>query len=318
MKKLPVIGTTAPTTTYCAQRIEGPRETYLYVDGNQKITAGNGSYDAPLPNAFSLEAQAVVNREQPLDLMGWVHADCPGSTPTCRKSCYVHGLEKHAHDTYELYRHNSAEIRRILIEPELADAWVLIFAEWITANAPGGFRWHVSGDVFSPEYAEWIADVCRESPKVRHWIYTRTFEYYALNALAQVSTLRGGNLALNLSCDKDNYQRAAHAALMCGGTEPMFDDAGNRIGEAYIPGKYPLRLCYLVEKDDPFVPADLPPGSVIFPDYDLRPKSAENPQDHAFWNALTVDQRGMLCPVDSYGKSEKIRCGLERCDRCLK
>lgn len=299
-KRLPVVGTTAPTTTFCAQRIDGPDGTYLYVDGNQKITAGNGSYDAPLPNAFSLTAEAVTRRAlvegspearaTPLD-------DCPGSTPTCRKSCYVHGLEKHASDTYELYRHNAIEIRRILADQNLADRWAITMAAWITANAAGGFRWHVSGDVFSPSYARWVADVCAESPTVGHWIYTRTFHEDAMLALASVSTLHGGNLALNLSCDKDNHDRA------------------KLIAERYgAPGR-PLRLCYLVEKGDPVVPADLPEGSVIFPDYELRPKSAENPQDHAFWNALTVAQRGMLCPVDSYGKSDKIRCGP--CDRCL-
>lgn len=299
MKKLPVIGTTAPTTTFCAQLVDGPDGTSLYIDGNQKITRDNGTYDAPMPNAFSLEAQAVANMENTFG--NTAGADCPGSTPTCRKSCYVHGLSKHAGDTYDLYRHNSAEIRRILADDKLANEWAVIMAAWITENAAGGFRWHVSGDVFSPAYAAWIADVCSESPTVDHWIYTRSFDANIMAELTRVSIPRGGNLALNLSCDKDNYDRAFATAQAYGGEH-------NGVWQA-------LRLCYLVEKNDPRIPADLPQDSVIFPDYDLRPKSLENPQDMGFWKALTMEQRTMLCPVDSYGKSEKIRCGP--CVRCL-
>lgn len=306
MKKLPTIGTTAASTAFCMARLDGPDGTFLYVDGNQKITASNGAYDAPTPNAFSLVAEAVHQAEYALeDYDGEMKArfdaglreHCPGSTPTCRRGCYVHGLNKHAAATYELYRHNSKEIRRILGDDKLANWWAVAMAQWITENAAGGFRWHVSGDVFSAAYAEWIADVCRESQTVDHWIYTRSFDDEILGPLADVSTQRGGNLALNLSCDKDNYVKAKVASW--------------RFGQ--VTGGQ-LRLCYLVDDTDTVIPP-LRAGDVIFPDYSLRPKSGADPKDHPFWQSLTPDERSMLCPVDAFGKSEMVRCGI--CTKCL-
>lgn len=296
MKKLPVVGSTAASTQFCATEIEGPDGTSLWLDGNQKITAGNGTYDSPMPNAFSLEAQAVADREHSEDTIVGHH--CPGSTPTCRKSCYVHGLEKHAKATYELYRHNSTMIRRILADEALRDAWVKIFANHISAFCKGGFRWHVSGDVFSVVYANFIHDVCARSPDVTHWIYTRSFAPVILGPLYRVSTHNGGNLALNLSCDKDNYNEAVLAA-----------DYFNHMSD-----QEPLRLCYLVEASDPIVPPDLKSTDVIFPDYDLRPRSVEDPTAHPWWASLTLHQRKLVCPVDAFNKSETRRCGP--CSRC--
>ena len=194
-KRLPVIGSTASSTAFCFERIDGLDGTHLYIDGNGKITAGNGSLLAPKPNAFSL-----------LQI-----ADCPQSTPTCQKSCYVHNLEKAQPDVHALYKHNSEEIRRILADEQLANDWAMRFAHWASQNAAGGFRWHVSGDVFSFEYAQWIADVCREAPNVKFWIYTRSFDF--LEPLEKVSTLRGGNLAVNLLVFANQSERFAAEVL---------------------------------------------------------------------------------------------------------
>lgn len=296
MKKLPVVGSTAPTTQFCATEIEGPEGTSLWLDGNSKVTAWNGTFEAPMPNAFSLEAQAVHDVERGSEAES-IH--CPGSTPTCRKSCYVHGLEKHAKTTYELYRHNSHTIRRILADEFLTTKWVIALANHISAYCKGGFRWHVSGDVFSVAYAQFIEQVCKRSFDVVHWIYTRSFAPEILGPLYDVSTANGGNLALNLSCDKDNYNAAVLAA-----------DYFNHMSH-----QRPLRLCYLVEAADPVVPFDLGPDDVIFPDYDLRPRSVEDPTAHPWWASLTLEQRKMVCPVDAFNKSETRRCGP--CNRCM-
>lgn len=261
-------GTSAATTAFCAAKIEGPGG-FLWIDGNGKITAGNGTLDAPKPNAFSL-----VQIE-----------DCPFATATCKESCYVHSLEKHAPDTHALYRHNSKEIRRILASPDRM-AWASIVALWIAVNCKGGFRWHVSGDVFSLEYASWISAVCQASPLVRHWIYTRSFEY--LLAFFTNSTTRGGNLAINLSCDRDNYALAASYAHSLG-----------------------LRLCYLTR--DGRVPPNLRDGDVIFPDYNLR---GGTPKGQNWFGALPTQYKSYTCPVDYAGKAENRRCGP--CSRCLK
>lgn len=290
MKKLPVITSSAVSTSFVVERLDGPADTedHLWIDGNQKVTAGNGSYAEPRANSLSLVQ---------ID-------DCPNSTPTCRASCYVHGLEAAQRDLHDKYRHNSETIRRLMtVDDERGISahtqamywWAKRLGEWISENAAGGFRWHVSGDLFHPSYAEWISWVVRYSPSVRHWIYTRSHAYTA-------AFVDNGctNLTINLSADRDNYASAiAHHAAHAGtGT--------------------PARIAYMVTGDG-HVPADLPPGSVIFPDYALRGarggSKAEQRASSAWWQSLTGEQRRMVCGVDFYGKSEKMRCGP--CRKCI-
>lgn len=257
--------TSAAGTTFCADKVMGPGG-HLWVDGNSKITAGNGTLDAPQPNAFSLVQVS----------------DCPGSTVSCRKSCYVWGLQKHAPDTHALYVHNSAMIRTILDSSETDSMWAAIMAGYIEHHCQGGFRWHVSGDIFSDQYAAWIAKVCSMSPTVRHWIYTRSFMH--LFPLYQAGM---NNLTINLSADKDNIYAAELVAAVTG-----------------------YRICYLTE--DGSVPHDLPRGSVIFPDYALRGGTDEGTM---WFESLPSHQKAFVCPVDYHGKTEKIRCGP--CKRCI-
>lgn len=276
--KLPVIGSTAASTAFCSARVDGPGDLHLWMDGNGKITSHNGTLAEPKPNAFSL-----VQIET-----------CPGSTPTCRKSCYVHNLEAAQKATHDLYRHNTETIAKILADAELAAAWASVVGAWISANAPGGFRWHVSGDVYSAAYARWIVQVCNHTAgAVYHWIYTRSFEHVGI--LMRVSTLRGGNLAVNLSCDADNF------------------DEAERISTKYATAEGAPRLCYLTT--DGSLPATLEDGDVIFPDYNLRPRQFATLAESPWWQGLTPDQRKMVCPVDAHNKSEKNRCGP--CTRCL-
>lgn len=298
MEKLPVIreGSSAKTTSFCHARLDGPGGLHLFFDGNGKVTAENGTLADPRPNAFSLPASSFGDA-----------AHCPDSTPTCRAACYVDGLAKAQPDLYATYEHNARTIRAIFDDLDwmdescnsLADAWCLHVADWIKKNAAGGFRWHVSGDVFSFEYAEWIADVVRESAPVRHWIYTRSFDF--LVPLMEVSTLRGGNLAINLSVDKDNFAAGATASL------EHADRDGN------VP-----RLNYLVTSADEKIPP-LGKDDVIFPDYPLR-LSAKTFEESAWWQSLDARDRGLVCPVDARGKAETRRCGLgaNQCGRCLK
>lgn len=287
----------AASTAFCATKAHGPGG-YIWIDGNQKITRNNGTYDDPRPNAFSL----LAGNGDRGDEIGHEREHCPGSTPTCRAACYVHGLAKHAGTTYALYDHNSRVIREVLAGPfEIAEDWARKIGAWITENAAAGFRWHVSGDVYSVGYARWIAAVCRASPKVDHWIYTRSFD--RVEPLVAVSRGRGGNLALNFSCDADNYQAAR-------------EYRDRLAAHPYRPEDAP-RLCYLTRGG--LVPDDLPEGSVIFPDYPLRagkqPTAVEQRANSPFWQSLSSGQRQMVCPVDFYGKSEGNRCGP--CGKCL-
>lgn len=292
MSELHQIGraSTAATTTFCAAKLplepsEPDFAPHLWIDGNDKITAGNGKYGEPSPNAFS-----IVEAD-----------DCPYRTPTCEAACYVHGLKAAAPDLHALYEHNSRTIRKLISSPLVSWAWAAdVMAAWISEHCAGGFRWHVSGDVYSAEYAEFIERVCLRSPDVQHWIYTRSFPDSAiLYPLLGASTVTGGNLAINLSADRDNYWLA------------------RRIGD-----RHGLRVCYMTTDGD--VPIDLREGDVIFPDYSLRgPKGATPSAARAgsgWWNSLEGEQQRMVCPVDFYGKSEAIRCQVPGeaggCDRC--
>lgn len=300
--KLPIVGSSAATTAFCQARVDGPDDVHLYLDGNGKITRDNGTLLAPGPNAFSLPAAAVSGLEH-----------CPQSTEACRAACYVGPLEKAQRATYDLYEHNARMIRTILADEHMANDWAMRFAHAVTTISPGGFRWHVSGDVYSMEYARWIADVCRESPTVDHWIYTRSFDF--LEPLIEVSTLRGGNLSINLSCDKDNYEAAKITRdKWREGTGDILNDLDEHGGiiDRPDPWRWP-RLAYLTL--DGSVPDDLGDDDVIFPDYQIRPRQFATLAESPWWTTLTAAQRKMVCPVDAHGKSEKNRCGP--CDRCL-
>jgi hypothetical protein len=293
---LPVVGSTASSTAFCSAELVGPRGYSLHFDGNGKITAANGSLAEPRPNAFSLR-----NVE-----------DCPQSTETCRRVCYVENLKGAQPDLYALYEHNARTIRQILAEPRIRFDWAIAVARWIEKNAAGGFRWHVSGDVFSYEYAEWIATVCRWSPSVRYWIYTRSFQFLGPLWYVATSGPNKGNLALNLSCDRDNWPDAVRAATYF---------AAGRDGDP--DGPYVARLCYLTtdgtlppHAGDPDIEdCELGGEDVIFPDYNLRPRQFATLAESPWWASLTPAQRGLVCPVDAMGKAENRRCGP--CSRCL-
>lgn len=293
--RLPVVGSSAASTSFCSARLDGPGGEHLYLDGNGKITAGNGTLVEPRPNAFSLPQVT----------------SCPYRTPTCEKSCYVHNLQVAQPDLHALYVHNAAAIERI-VGGSAAGSWAIAAGAWIRDNAAAGFRWHVSGDVYSEAYARWIALVVRESPGVRHWIYTRSFVDSRLTEpLLDVCTERGGNLALNLSCDRDNFwlakrfQETHRAGRLC----YMVVEADTTRG--YAVGPDPDETRETVEIDIP----ELGDGDVIFPDYPLRPRAFATLAEAPFWQALTPQQRGLVCPVDAHGKSEKRRCGP--CRRCM-
>jgi hypothetical protein len=240
----------------------------FWIDGNSKITWDNGTYDAPAPNALSLPHIAT----------------CPGSTERCRTSCYVHGLKANAPEVYRRYELNELTLHSVLMSKGRAGIAAFKLATWIRQNARGGFRWHVSGDVFGPHHADWIVSVCRLASSVPFWIYTRT-----LPVVGQL--VAAPNLAVNVSGDRHNGVEAAAVAA-----------------------KHGARLCYLVSALDEVIPP-LPSGSVIFPDYPLRGRNLPEPTDAPWWRGLEVEERRQVCPADFFGQSEQHRCGP--CKKCL-
>lgn len=176
-------------TSYVYKEVEIGNGLTLYLDGNSKITAGNGTYDEPVPNALSLPHIST----------------CPGATSECLATCYVYGLQKNAPDVYKKYCDNERIIHRVLMSPLAQEVAAISLAKWIEENCPDGFRWHVSGDVMHDRYAHWIVNVARKSPGVRHWIYTRSLPF--VHILVQAP-----NLGVNVSADAANYKDAYETA----------------------------------------------------------------------------------------------------------
>ena len=97
----------------------------------------------------------------------------------------------------------------------------LVHSEWVEAmvfqiNQTGinVFRWHDSGDIQNLEHLERIAQVCRLTPAVRHWLPTR--EYAIVTAYKEKHGAFPDNLNIRLS------------AYMVDG--PLPDGAANRLG----------------------------------------------------------------------------------------
>ncbi len=244
---------------------------HLWIDGNSKITAGNGTFDRPVPNAFSL----------PSGLDG----ACPYATSACLSSCYTLGLKKHAPALAEKFEHNLTVMRNVThwsIWTHSRDA----IARYAKENCSAGFRWHVFGDVFSLDYAYWIAQVCKAASDVPFWIYTRSFLY--LEPLVGIP-----NLVVNLSADRDNYDEAIKASLR--------HDC--------------IRICYMATQDGEVPANGLTGDDVIFPDYNLRGRDLDDPTTAPWWGTLTKIQRRSVCPPDMFGQSEQLRCGP--CKKCM-
>jgi hypothetical protein len=93
-----------------------------------------------------------------------------------------------------------------LMTKEGRGEWVAVMAAavvWATRTGRGQgkgrrqpfFRWHDSGDTFSPAYAAMITDVCAMTTDVRHWLPTRSWhstprilrQLVVLNALPNVA-----------------------------------------------------------------------------------------------------------------------------------
>lgn len=198
------------------------------IDGNSKITASNGTYANPVPNAFSLPAASVMSNA----------GHCPGSTAVCRASCYVRGLAKNALVVYSAYQENSDALTWVLAESTRFELAADRLGAWIAENVRE-FRWHVSGDVRDVAHALWITRVCQRSPNVAHWIYTRT--------LHTVAALRcASNLAVNVSADRENYAQARHVADLFNArltylTTAPDDRPADLPADAVVFPDYPLR-----------------------------------------------------------------------------
>ena len=60
--------------------------------------------------------------------------------------------------------------------PLWTEAMVWLINNQLHNKDKGFFRWHDSGDLQSVEHLEKIAEVCRQTPTVKHWLPTREYK----------------------------------------------------------------------------------------------------------------------------------------------
>lgn len=234
----------------------------LHFDGNSKITCEDGSFESPVANSFSLPHIA----------------SCPDATEVCMAECYVHGVPA---EVYRSYLQNYRTLLRAYRAKRISSL-VGPISQYMLSNNLSRFRWHTSGDIFAPWYADMIGEICKLTPEIKHWIYTRT-DYGLL--LTQY-----GNMTVNLSADSENLEKMRELKRK----------------------NSDFNLTYLAQTPDEPLPKE---ADVIFSTYALRGRDLIDPRDHFWWQRLPHEQQRKVCPVDFFGQSEIMRCGP--CKKCL-
>ena len=71
-----------------------------------------------------------------------------------------------------------AQYKRLasISRPEWVEAMAVIINSKAVAQH-GYFRWHDAGDIQSPEHLQKIFEVCKLTPKVKHWMPTREAQF---------------------------------------------------------------------------------------------------------------------------------------------
>ncbi len=77
--------------------------------------------------------------------------------------------------------------------------WIATITDAIRATGAQYFRWHDSGDLFSPAYVKAVAEVCRLTPGVRHWLATQSFNVPALDRAIREHLLALSNVVVRPS-----------------------------------------------------------------------------------------------------------------------
>ena len=148
-----------------------------------KITGGLSKPSKMPGPAFSLPAQAFITGSKLVKIPGSV---CSG--------CYA------LKGRYRFPNVKEALTRRLegLAHPEWIPAMVVLIDQtpW--------FRWHDSGDLQGVEHLKNIFEVCKLTPRTRHWLPTREAKFLPLNFDSIPK-----NLIIRLSGHKINKPAAA-------------------------------------------------------------------------------------------------------------
>ena len=117
-------------------------------------------------NALSIgKRNAKIGRVPSFSLPSF--ASCPVTTPWCRRWCYARKYERRRSACQSAYTRNLA----LALDPA---RFVPAMLEALPPRLPC-MRLHVSGDFFSPAYADAWTLICRSRPQTRFWAYTRAW-----------------------------------------------------------------------------------------------------------------------------------------------
>jgi len=121
---------------------------------------------------------------------------CTYATPTCWKGCYAKRGRMAFPTPQRAFMANFKALMRAGTAMHMAELLIELL-DWMKF---GIFRIHVSGEFFSPDYAEAWSRTCAEYGNARFWTYTRGRDPEILAKLAETPNLR-----ILLSCDRDNW-----------------------------------------------------------------------------------------------------------------
>jgi len=111
---------------------------------------------------------------------------CPGMTSTCRSHCYAVALEEYRPAVAAAYQRNLALSRRRDFARRVR--------AFLIAHAVRIVRIHVGGDFSSPRYAHAWLRIIRRSPRVRFFLYTRSWRVapikHVIDRMARLSNCR--------------------------------------------------------------------------------------------------------------------------------
>lgn len=129
---------------------------------------------------------AVNNRK--LGRGGIAHFDlpagslaCPGRTPACEQACYAQRGRFHFPQVVDRLAWCFTQ--------SLRSNFVTRLVSEIRCRGIRFFRWHVSGDIYDPTYAVKMLLVMRRCPRVRFWLYTRSWRVVEIELMLREMAL---------------------------------------------------------------------------------------------------------------------------------
>lgn len=119
---------------------------------------------------------------------------CPGMSDTCRTHCYAVALERYRPTALARYRRNLLASRRRDFARQVV--------AFLVAHRVRVVRIHTGGDFYSAEYARKWLRVIRQSPHVRFYFYSRSWQIPAIKVVIDRMAAQP-NCAAWFSCDRD-------------------------------------------------------------------------------------------------------------------